>query len=141
MGTIGAGRERIDPAERGHRHDLDVESVGYSRLETKEPMQNDDLFWIASMTKSMTATSFMMLVDEGKAKIGDPVEKYLPEFKGQVVGGEDGKAAPTPPKRPITIADVLSHTSGLVKPNDPRLKPRTSLTEEVAQYAGLPLSA
>ena len=51
-------------------------------------MRTDCLFWIASMSKPMTATALMMLVDEGKVKLDDPVEKYLPEFQGQMVAAE-----------------------------------------------------
>jgi hypothetical protein len=64
---------------------LDLEAVGYSSLSTKTPMRTNDLFWIASMSKSITASALMMLVDEGKVDVDDPVEKYLPEFKGQQV--------------------------------------------------------
>ena len=64
---------------------LSLEAVGYADIAAKTPMQTDDLFWIASMSKAMTAAALMMLVDEGKVKLDDPVEKYLPEFKGQQV--------------------------------------------------------
>ena len=60
---------------------LDIEAVGYADLAARKPMKTDDLFWIASQSKSMTAAALMMLVDEGKVNIDDPVEKYLPEFK------------------------------------------------------------
>jgi CubicO group peptidase (beta-lactamase class C family) len=116
---------------------LDLESVGYQSLETKEPMRNDDLFWIASMTKSMTATALMMLVDEGKVNISDPVEKYLPEFKGQMVA--EGQEAPHPPRHPITIREIMSHTSGLIPASDPALRNIWSLKEIVAKAAAAPL--
>ena len=64
---------------------IDVEAAGYFDLATKKPMQTDDMFWIASMTKSMTATAMMVLLDQGKIKLDDPVEKYLPEFKNRMV--------------------------------------------------------
>src|SRR5207302_2903738 len=64
---------------------LTLETVGYSDVAAKTPMREDQLFWIASMSKPMTAAGLMMLVDEGKVRLDDPVEKYLPEFKGQVV--------------------------------------------------------
>src|SRR3954467_4720209 len=64
---------------------LDLESVGVSSVEKKTPMKTDALFWIASMTKSMTGAALMILVDEGKLSLDDPVEKYLPEFNGQLV--------------------------------------------------------
>src|ERR1051326_4458963 len=58
---------------------LGVEAVGYSDVTKAIPMKTDALFWIASMSKPMTATALMMLVEEGKVKLTDPVEKYLPE--------------------------------------------------------------
>lgn len=117
---------------------LDLEAVGSSNLEKKTPMQTDSLFWIASMTKSFTAASMMMLVDEGKVKLEEPVEKYLPEFKGEMVAGENGQP-PHPPSHPITIKEILSHTSGLILANDKALKPKATLKEEVAQIASMPL--
>ncbi len=116
---------------------LDLEAAGYSSLATKAPMKTDALFWIASMTKSITGTALMMLVDEGKLSLDDPVEKYLPEFKGQMVKEEN--AAPHPPQHSITIREVMDHTSGLVKANDPALKRTGSLKDNVAQFAALPL--
>src|SRR5262245_32192344 len=62
---------------------LSLEAVGFADVAAKKPMSTDALFWIASQTKSITATALMMLVDEGKVKLDDPVAKYLPEFKGQ----------------------------------------------------------
>ncbi|MDB6138323.1 MAG: hypothetical protein JWO94_1395 [Verrucomicrobiaceae bacterium] len=118
---------------------LDLESAGWSNQADKKPMQNNDLFWIASMTKSITATAFMMLVDEGKADINDPVEKYLPEFKGQQVAEGKDHLHPHAPQHPITIKEVLSHTSGLLLPNDPAIKRTGSLKDEVAQYGAIPL--
>ena len=60
---------------------LTVEAVGFADRENKIAMQPDNLFWIASMTKPMTAAALMMLVDEKKVALDDPIEKYLPEFK------------------------------------------------------------
>jgi CubicO group peptidase (beta-lactamase class C family) len=90
---------------------LDLEAVGYRDLAAKKPMQTADLFYIASMTKTFTAAGLMMLVDEGKVALDDPVEKYLPEFKGQMV--QEETAQPHPPKHPITIREIMSHTAGL----------------------------
>ena len=70
---------------------LSLEAVGYEEVAARAPMRTNDLFWIASMSKPMTATALMMLVDEGKVNVDDPVEKYLPEFKGQMVIAEEGK--------------------------------------------------
>ena len=94
---------------------LDVETVGWADIAAKKPMHADAVMWIASMSKGITAAAFMILVDEGKVKLDDPVEKYLPEFKGQMVVAEkDGDhVLLKKPKHPITIRNVLSHTSGL----------------------------
>ena len=90
---------------------LDLEAVGYADLATKKPMETTDLFWIASMTKTFTAAGLMMLVDEGKVALDDPVEKYLPEFKGMMV--QEGGGKPHPAKHAITIREIMSHTAGL----------------------------
>jgi CubicO group peptidase (beta-lactamase class C family) len=118
---------------------LDVESVGYASLSAKQPMQANDLFWIASMSKSMTATALMMLVDEGKVNIDDPVEKYLPEFKGQQVVDSNDTDHPRLPRHPITIKEILSHTSGLILASDKKLKRNGIIKDNVAQYAAIPL--
>lgn len=94
---------------------VSLQTVGFADIEQKKPMQPDTLFWIASMSKPMTATAVMMLVDEGKVKLDDPVEKYLPEFRGQMVlvEGDDKHQVLKKPAHPITVREVLSHTSGL----------------------------
>ena len=71
---------------------LDLETVGYSDFDKKVPMDPDALFMVCSMTKSITSVALMMLVDEGKVNLDDPVEKYLPAFKGQMV--DDRKSPP-----------------------------------------------
>lgn len=95
---------------------LALETIGTSDLNTKEPMRPDAMFWIASMTKPMTAMALMMCVEEGKLSIDDPVEKHLPEFKGQMLVAEKSpeRVVLQKPKRPVTIKDLLTHTSGLV---------------------------
>jgi CubicO group peptidase (beta-lactamase class C family) len=94
---------------------LSIDTIGYADIGAKKPMRPDNLFWIASMSKPVTGTALMILVDEGKVKIEDPVEKYLPEFKGQMVLAEkDGNhALLKKPAHPITVREILSHTSGL----------------------------
>jgi CubicO group peptidase (beta-lactamase class C family) len=94
---------------------LHLSAVGQSDLASGRKMQTNDLFWIASMSKPVTAAAVAMLADEGKLSFDDPVEKYLPEFRGLWVAGEQTaqrrvllKAA-----RPITLRDLLTHTSGL----------------------------
>jgi len=116
-----------------------LEAVGYADLEKRVPMRTDNLFWIASMTKPITATAVMMLQDEGKLSIEDPVEKYLPEFKGLWMIAEKGKDTLTlkRPSRPITLRDLLTHTSGLGELPPPR--PDCSLAELVMAYSQRPL--
>jgi CubicO group peptidase (beta-lactamase class C family) len=116
---------------------LDLEAAGYASLSAQTPMKTDGLFWIASMTKSFTATALMMLVDEGKVKLDDPVEKYLPEFKGQMV--VEDKNPPHPPQHPITIREIMDHTSGVVTAGDPAFKGKTTLQEMVEVIAKSPL--
>ncbi len=113
-GTFAGGTTLIATKDRI----VYLQSVGYRDVSARAPMQTDSLFWIASTTKPMTATAFMTLVDEGKVSLDDPVEKYLPEFHGQMVAakGKDPNAppaAPVPASHPIRIREILSHTSGL----------------------------
>ena len=93
-----------------------LEAVGDARLEPRQAMTKDTLFRIASMTKPMTAAAILMLADEGKLAVNDPVEKHLPEFRDQMLvadRGDLGRLTLVPPRRPITIRDLLTHTSGL----------------------------
>ena len=101
---------------------LQIESVGYADLNKKEKMRSDHIFWIASMTKPMTGVCVMMLQDVGKLSVNDNVEKYLPEFKGQwmVKSRSKEKLILEPAPRPITIHDLLTHTSGLTNISRPR---------------------
>lgn len=94
---------------------LDVGAVGFADIEAKKPMTPDAIFWIASQSKPITGAAFMMLVDEGRVRLDDPVEKYLPEFKGQrmIAEQDDAHTLLRPPAHPITVREILSHTSGL----------------------------
>ena len=94
---------------------LSLDAVGYADLMAKAPMRPDTLFWIASQSKPITGTALMVLVDEGKLKVDDPVEKYLPEFRGQMVIAERDAdhVLLRPPAHPITVANLLTHTGGL----------------------------
>ena len=107
---------------------LDVGAVGFADVEGNKPMTADAIFWIASQSKPITATAFMMLVDEGKVKLDDPVEKYLPEFHGQRVIAEhdDAHTLLRPPAHPIMVREILSHTSGLA-PKSPMEVPTLDL--------------
>lgn len=85
---------------------VSLEAIGYQDLENKKPMQADTIFDIRSVTKPVTAIAIMILMEEGKLALDDPVEKYLPEFKTHA-----RKEQTQPP--PITIHHLLTHTSGL----------------------------
>lgn len=102
-------------AVAGPEQTLTVEAVGFADRENKIAMTKDRLFWIASMTKPMTAAALMLLVDEGKVKLDDPIEKYLPEFKSVMVVAEQSKdqVVLKKPKRAPTLRDCLRHTSGM----------------------------
>ncbi len=84
-------------------------ATGQADIENGRAMQTDSIFRIASMTKTVTAAALMMLVDEGKLSLNDPIAKHLPSFKGQKV--KDGSEA-----RAITVRDVMTHTAGLAQP-------------------------
>jgi CubicO group peptidase (beta-lactamase class C family) len=96
---------------------LHVSAVGQSDLASGRKMETGDLFWIASMSKPITATAVAILVDEGKLSFDDPVEKFIPEFNRVWLTQE--RAADhlnlVKPARPITIRDLLTHTSGLAE--------------------------
>jgi CubicO group peptidase (beta-lactamase class C family) len=112
---------------------LSVEAVGFADVEGAKAMQTDAVFWIASQSKGITAAAVMMLVDEGKVSLDDAVEKYLPEFRGQMVVVEKDaeQTLLRKPSHPITVREVLSHVSGL---------PFRSAVEEPT-LDGLPLAA
>ena len=92
-----------------------LEEAGWQDVEAKKPMQKDTIFQIMSMTKPFTGAAIMMLAEEGKLRLHDPVEDHLPEFRGQmvVVSEENGVRTLRKPSRPITIRDLMTHTSGL----------------------------
>jgi len=92
-----------------------LEAVGFRDLESKDPMRTDTVFRIASMTKPITAIAVQMLEEEGKLSVEDPVEKLLPEFKGQMLvkSKSPQETVLVKPPRPITVRDLLTHTSGL----------------------------
>ena len=98
----------------------DFEAIGFQDREKKIPMGADAIFRIASMSKPITTVALMMLVEEGKIQLENPVSLYLPEFKGAQVGVEKvdaatgtGELSLEPAKREMTIQDLLRHTSGL----------------------------
>ena len=89
--------------------------LGYADVEGKKPISEDNVFWIASMSKMFVGASIMMLVDEGKVSLDDPVTKFIPQLNKWMVVAEKDEAHVLlkPLVRPVTIRHVLSHTSGL----------------------------
>jgi CubicO group peptidase (beta-lactamase class C family) len=94
---------------------VDVHATGFQDVESRAPMRADTLFRIASMTKPVTSVAVMMLYEEGKLLLTDPVSKFIPSFKGQRVlaAGGDGATTPAPARRDPNIRELLSHRSGL----------------------------
>ena len=92
-------------------------SFGVSDIEKKSPLQKDDIFRIASQTKAITSVAVMMLFEEGKLLLDDPVSKYIPEFSHPSVldkfNEKDTTFTTVPASREITIRDLLTHTSGI----------------------------
>jgi CubicO group peptidase (beta-lactamase class C family) len=97
-GAVGLYYEQGQPAQ--------IEVVGLSDLKSERPMTADTLFGIMSMTKPITATAVMMLAEEGKLALDDPVEKYIPAFAA-------AKTKSGEPVRGLTIRRLITHTSGL----------------------------
>ena len=89
--------------------------LGYADVEGKKPISEDNVFWIASMSKMFAGASIMMLVDEGKVSLDDPVTRFIPQLeKWMVVEEKDSSHVLLKPVvRPVTIRHLLSHTSGL----------------------------
>jgi CubicO group peptidase (beta-lactamase class C family) len=111
---------------------IHLDAIGERDREAHDPLQVDDIFWIASMTKPMTATALMILQDEGKLSVDDPVSKYLPEFASVTL--KEGGA----PKQPVLIRHLLTHTAGLGQLD--RRKPETrTLAEQSRLLAAIPL--
>jgi CubicO group peptidase (beta-lactamase class C family) len=91
------------------------ECVGLRNIPAGKPIEADTIFRIYSMTKPITTTALMMLIEEGRLRLTDPVCEYLPEFKEVQVAeqGEAGKLQLVPAACPITVRHLLTHTSGL----------------------------
>jgi CubicO group peptidase (beta-lactamase class C family) len=102
-----------------HGHPVYFENFGVRDIASQRPMTPDTIFRLYSMSKPITSVAAMMLVEDGKLALGDPVSKYIPAFADVKVGvekrDETGKLslALEPLQRPITIEDLLRHTSGL----------------------------
>ena len=92
-------------------------ALGYDDIDNKTPLKRDAIFRIASQTKAITSVAIMMLYEEGKFLLRDPVSRYIPEFKNQQVldkfNAADTTYTTVPAKREITIHDLLTHSSGI----------------------------
>jgi len=108
-------------------------ACGQSDVAAKTPMSKDALFWIASMTKPVTACAILMLRDEGKLSIDDPASKYLPELAGlKTADGRTGSP---------TLKHLLTHTSGLAEPTEQESLSAHTLAELVPHFASKPLQS
>ncbi len=110
---------------------LHLESTGFADIAAKRPMTPDTLFWIASMTKPVTGVAILMLQDEGKLKVSDPVAKYLPEFAN--LKTSSGKPAN------LTISQILTHTSGLGEAGGPGAQQAKTLADLVPLWLAAPM--
>jgi CubicO group peptidase (beta-lactamase class C family) len=110
---------------------LHLETSGFSDIAAKRPMTADTLFWIASMTKPVTGAAILMLQDDGKLAVSDPVAKYLPEFAG----------LKTPSGKPanLTLTQVLTHTSGLGEAAGPAAQRARTLADLVPIWLAAPM--
>lgn len=121
-----------------HGHVAAFDAVGYQDLESKTPMRTDTICRLASVTKPVTCAGVMVLVDEGRLSLIDPVERYLPEFKGLKVNPCGTRAGynceAVAATRPINIIDLMTHTSGLPG-SVSRETPPTTLAERVSAIA------
>jgi CubicO group peptidase (beta-lactamase class C family) len=135
------------------------EAYGLQDLESKKPMPKDGIFRLASMSKPITAAAVMMMVEEGKVRLTDPVSRFIPEFKGAKVavarpgaggrsGGAGAEAAPAfdvvSANRDITIRDLLTHGSGLMSGGlgngaAPQRSPTDTLATYIPKLGAVPL--
>ena len=134
-----------------------VDAAGIMDLDSKQPMTRASLFRMASMTKPVIGTAMMMMIEEGKVSVTDPVSKFIPEFKNIKVGilqspGGRGANAPAPKyytvpaDRELMVKDLLTHTSGLVagpmgqsEAAKIRRKPEETLADFIPRLATTPL--
>jgi len=109
------------------RRTVHLGAVGKADIKSGRGMTTDSIFRIASMTKPITATGLMILHSEGKLSIDDPIEKFIPSFKGKKF--KDGRPAPA-----VTIRDMLTHTAGLSRPPSSDFQSKT--LEEIVDGIG-----
>jgi CubicO group peptidase (beta-lactamase class C family) len=111
---------------------LRMNAQGWADPEHKSFMRVDSIFWIASMSKPITAIAVLMLMEDGKLSLDDPIAKYVPELAGQKTA--DGKT----PR--ITIRHLLTHTSGMGEATDEESKTARTLSDLIPVFASKPLA-
>jgi CubicO group peptidase (beta-lactamase class C family) len=111
---------------------IHLDAIGEADIKNSKPMRDDSIFWIASMTKPITGTAVMMLQDEGKLSVDDPVEKHLPEFKGVKTTDSRGQQ--------LTIRHLLTHTSGMGEISPSQARSVKALAELIPLYVARPLA-
>jgi CubicO group peptidase (beta-lactamase class C family) len=136
-----------------------LEAQGLMDIESRKPMQKDAIFRIMSMTKPIVGASIMMMIEEGKVRLTDPISKFIPEMKDLEVAVTMTPAGAAPPpagtaprfytvpaEREITIRDLLTHTSGLVsggvsnrEAQKIALKGKETLADYLPRLGGVPL--
>jgi CubicO group peptidase (beta-lactamase class C family) len=130
LGKEIAGAVTLVVTPAGVRH---VQAQGMADVEQSRPMTPEAMFWIASMTKPITATAILILQEEGKLSIDDPAAKYLPEL------GRMKSADGSPLKTPITIRHLLTHTSGLPENAREETRAANNLQDLVTAFATKPM--
>ena len=116
---------------------IHFEARGVLDLDGKRPMTKDAVFSLASLTKPVTAAAVLTLVEEGRIRLADPVSRFLPEFKDLRVAESASRRVAA--SRPITIRDILTHTSGLVAPAQIPTDPAATLAAVIPRFASEPL--
>lgn len=158
--SVGLSSDRLERIATVVKHDIDDKRIagavtlvvrhgkvawfkaqGMSDREAAKPMPNDAMFRICSMTKPITSVAVMMLYEEGKFLLEDPVSKYLPEFKSPKVLVKPAKGEPysIPATKEITIRDLLRHTSGITYQWNDDLGPmyeKANVASGLLQYDG-----
>src|SRR3954447_22642928 len=116
-----------------------LQAIGFQDRAKTVPMKTNSIFWIASMSKPVTSVAAMILVEEGRLELDAPVSRYLPELQQMRVASRktDPATGKTeyglyPPKRPMTVRDLLRHTSGLIYPELDFAYPERGLAEPTA---------
>jgi CubicO group peptidase (beta-lactamase class C family) len=120
--TLLANKEKI----------LHLDATGRGDISSETPLSRDAMFWIASMTKPVTGVAVLILQDEGKLSVDDPVEKYIPEFANYKNPADGTKAT-------ITIKHLLTHSSGMAEATVAEMKSSHTLAELIPHYLTRPL--